>query len=67
MADDADKSIDFNSLALAAHHNAPGTGTESRYYCLECGDPIPERRRLAAPGCEYCIECAQELHREGRR
>jgi phage/conjugal plasmid C-4 type zinc finger TraR family protein len=36
------------------------TGPSSKV-CLDCGDPIPEARRLASPGCIYCIAC-QPLH-----
>lgn len=25
--------------------------------CIDCGEPIPEKRRLACPGCERCIGC----------
>lgn len=25
--------------------------------CLDCGDPIPESRRQASPGCLYCLVC----------
>jgi phage/conjugal plasmid C-4 type zinc finger TraR family protein len=25
--------------------------------CQECGYEIPEARRLAQPGCQYCVEC----------
>lgn len=25
--------------------------------CAECLEPIPEARRLAQPGCTFCIEC----------
>ncbi|MEW7865469.1 TraR/DksA C4-type zinc finger protein [Aeromonas diversa] len=25
--------------------------------CGECGDPIPDARRQAAPGAERCLEC----------
>jgi len=25
--------------------------------CLDCGEQIPENRRLASPGCLYCIAC----------
>jgi len=31
--------------------------------CEECGELIPEARRLAAPGCRYCISCQQELEK----
>lgn len=28
----------------------------SREDCLYCGDEIPEARRLAVPGVQYCVE-----------
>ncbi|MFW2341106.1 DksA/TraR family C4-type zinc finger protein [Brevundimonas sp.] len=31
-----------------------GPGTEE---CVECGEPIPERRRLALPGVTTCVQC----------
>lgn len=33
------------------------TSGESNTHCDECGDVIPEGRRLAAKGCKYCINC----------
>lgn len=30
---------------------------ESATHCLECGEPIPEKRRLALPGVRTCIAC----------
>jgi phage/conjugal plasmid C-4 type zinc finger TraR family protein len=30
---------------------------ESEAHCVECGEPIPERRRVALPGVRTCIEC----------
>ena len=32
----------------------------SAEFCAECGEPIPEARRLAVPGCRLCIECQTE-------
>ena len=34
--------------------------------CEECGDPIPEARRKAVPGCTRCIQCQQEFERRPR-
>ncbi|MGF1756104.1 DksA/TraR family C4-type zinc finger protein [Vibrio makurazakiensis] len=34
---------------------------ESALYCEECGDPIPEARRLAIKGVNLCIECQSTL------
>lgn len=30
----------------------------SAFECEECGEPIPEARRLALPGCFTCVDCA---------
>lgn len=35
---------------------------ESRPNCLECSDPIPEARRKALPGVQYCVVCQAENH-----
>ncbi|MFZ7090069.1 DksA/TraR family C4-type zinc finger protein [Primorskyibacter sp. 2E233] len=37
---------------------------ESLTECAECGEEIPEKRRLALPGVKLCIDCASE--RQGR-
>ncbi len=38
---------------------------ESLTECAECGEDIPEKRRLAIPGVKLCIDCASE--RDGQR
>jgi len=30
-------------------------------HCLECGEAIPEARRKAVPGAQFCVECQQHL------
>ena len=40
---------------LAARARMP-TG-ESEPYCAQCGDDIPEGRRLASPGVRTCVAC----------
>jgi phage/conjugal plasmid C-4 type zinc finger TraR family protein len=37
--------------------------TESAIVCEDCGEPIPEARRKAVPGCKRCVECQQEYER----
>lgn len=39
---------------------------ESETHCRECGDEIPEARRLAAPGCTRCRDCQQERENSQR-
>ncbi|OCG02979.1 DksA/TraR family C4-type zinc finger protein [Gilliamella sp. wkB112] len=36
----------------------------SASYCSECGDPIPEARRLALSGVQYCIHCQQQIDKQ---
>lgn len=40
----------------------------SAEYCDECGDPIPEARRIAVTGCQTCADCQSliELKRKQR-
>jgi RNA polymerase-binding transcription factor DksA len=38
-----------------------GKGTS---YCDDCGDEIPQRRRLALPGVRTCVPCQSD--RDGR-
>lgn len=33
----------------------------SATHCAECDDPIPEARRLAVPGVDYCVHCQEAL------
>ncbi len=33
---------------------------ESATHCVECEEPIPEKRRVAIPGVKLCIDCQQE-------
>ncbi|ABR85586.1 MULTISPECIES: TraR/DksA C4-type zinc finger protein [Pseudomonas aeruginosa group] len=30
---------------------------ESAEECQDCGEPIPQARRQAVPGCNRCIDC----------
>lgn len=33
------------------------TMADSASACQDCGDPIPEARRFAVPGCQRCVCC----------
>lgn len=41
-------------------------GGESLAECADCGEPIPEARRLAQPGVTLCITCQTEADRARR-
>ncbi len=36
---------------------------ESETHCQECGDAIPEARRLALPGARTCVACQSSRDR----
>lgn len=70
MADDLDRAQAINEVLQAdalrdwrrRQHHGP-----SRTECEECGEPIPEKRRLAVPGCRLCIDCQRALEAARRR
>ena len=43
-----------DGVSTARARMPTGPGTED---CVECGDPIPEARRLALPGVTTCVAC----------
>lgn len=60
MPDEMDRVQEINEqfidLALEEHQRNMPSG-ESLLECEDCGEPIPEARRRAMPGCRRCIEC----------
>lgn len=36
---------------------------ESLTHCYECGERIPENRRQALPGVQYCVKCQATLEK----
>ncbi len=38
----------------------------SAEFCDECGNAIPEARRLAVRGVQHCISCQNELEKEAK-
>ena len=43
------------------------TKGESAHYCDECGDEIPEARRLAMKGARLCIACQSTIELVSQR
>ncbi len=54
----------FLQAALAGIRAGQNQGA-SRMFCEDCGEPIPEKRRLAVPGCARCVFCQQKVERHG--
>lgn len=61
--DDFDHASDieerYRALAIAAARRPAHQAAESAAFCQDeaCGEPIPDERRRAVPGCRFCIEC----------
>ena len=61
MADQLDRAWELSEMHLKeALANRRSFYGESRTHCIDCEDPIPEGRRNAVPGCQYCVKCAEE-------
>ena len=56
----AEREAEIRADALAARRSAPATAA-SAMECEDCGDPIPERRRQAVPGCTRCTTCQEHF------
>lgn len=56
-----------SSEALRQIHAALARIDAGTYgYCLECGEPIPEKRLHALPWAPHCIECQELLDEQLR-
>ena len=44
------------------------TAADSAEFCEArgCGDPIPEARRRASPGCKHCLACQSQIEKTNR-
>ena len=54
--------IHNNMNAIAAIRSKIGVGP-GLSHCEECGDAIPEARRLAVSGVRYCVHCQEYAER----
>ncbi|QWA12674.1 DksA/TraR family C4-type zinc finger protein [Sodalis ligni] len=56
VQDQIDSTIE-DAVKRARHSLSRGN---SAAICQECGEPIPEARRLALPGVQLCLSCQAE-------
>jgi phage/conjugal plasmid C-4 type zinc finger TraR family protein len=57
--------IHMNAVNAVQEKLAKQAEKPSAKECVECGEDIPEARRVAVPGCQLCIYC-QELNEHGK-
>lgn len=53
----------MNAIANVRNQLAKQAAEPSLEECEECGDEIPQARRLAIPGCRLCVFCKQHQER----
>lgn len=66
MADDVDVASELAEMHLEhslAQHAAREKSEESLFYCEECDEVIPHRRRAAIKGVKTCVDCQSALER----
>lgn len=61
--DRSDMEISNQIKFTVASHRAGQPKGESNTLCQDCGDPIPDARRKAAPGCRRCVSCQEAFER----
>ena len=59
FADDASAVEELQrSAALSAHRI--NRDAVSATHCIDCGEDIPDLRRVKVPGCQRCASCQQD-------
>jgi len=70
MSDVVDRANDeaefFRERALA-DQAARVRASEASSLCADCGERIPEERRLAVPGASRCFECQEWIERKRKQ
>lgn len=57
----------YHQEALDKRKPVGRPGWESLTHCIECGEDIPEKRRLAIEGCQRCLNCQEDNDKENGR
>ncbi len=58
--DVVDRATEYQQAMLDAQiasHRRPMQVQESAEVCIECGELIPDERRMAVPGVDTCVHC----------
>ncbi|HAT1663561.1 TPA: TraR/DksA family transcriptional regulator [Raoultella ornithinolytica] len=57
----AERRLEQTIQNMRNNHNAV-----SATHCVDCGDPIPARRRELVAGCQRCADCQEEFEERGK-
>lgn len=69
MADVIDTAAEIEELQRnnALSHHRLNRNAVSAEHCIECGDPIDERRRAAVAWCQACASCQEEIELKNKQ
>jgi phage/conjugal plasmid C-4 type zinc finger TraR family protein len=62
---ESEHALILSENGIAAARAMIPTGA-SASHCQDCGEPIPQARRVAQTGCKYCITCQPNHDRSPR-
>lgn len=57
----------YREEALGNRKRVGRPGWTSLTHCIDCGEEIPEKRRLAIEGCQRCRDCQEDYDKENGR
>lgn len=57
----------FRQEAMDNRRQVGRPGWKSLPCCIDCGEEIPEKRRLAIEGCQRCRTCQEDYDKENGR
>jgi phage/conjugal plasmid C-4 type zinc finger TraR family protein len=64
LASDREEELRSDALQTMRRARDAACSQPSALTCIACGEPIPQARRDAVPGCQRCISCQQVLERQ---
>lgn len=56
--------LNMNAVADVRRELEKQAQQESAKECEDCGEEIPQARRLAVPGCQKCVFCKEKAERK---
>jgi len=66
LIDAANEQVEHN-LQIALANRRTFSGAVSATHGTDCGDDIPELRRVKVPGCQRCASCQQDSEKRAKQ
>ncbi|WP_165430982.1 TraR/DksA family transcriptional regulator [Atlantibacter hermannii] len=66
LIDAANEQVEHN-LQIALANRRTFSNAVSATHCMDCGDDIPELRRVMVPGCQRCASCQEDSEKRSKQ